>query len=172
MNAVRYSLGSWRQPSTRSTLLILPKYTVHSVHRTNCSRPFSIMVAKASLKRAEDFVDFLNASPSGMTSEAHLRSSHCTNVGMTAFHAVQSSKQRLEAAGFTQIRVGVSCSKRQRYFLTISHRSAIRGPHLSSPVASTTSPAMPAPSSPSQSAPRGSQGTQYRWSARTPTHLV
>lgn len=44
------------------------------------------MVSKASLKRAEDFTDFLNASP-------------------TPFHAVQSSKLRLEKAGFKQIKV-------------------------------------------------------------------
>ncbi|KAF2485796.1 peptidase M18 [Neohortaea acidophila] len=43
------------------------------------------MASKASLKRAEDFVDFLNASPS-------------------AFHAVHSAKLRLEKAGFTQIK--------------------------------------------------------------------
>lgn len=44
------------------------------------------MVSKASLKRAEDFTEFLNASP-------------------TPFHAVQSSKLRLEKAGFKQIKV-------------------------------------------------------------------
>jgi hypothetical protein len=43
-------------------------------------------VGKASLKRAEDFVEFLNASP-------------------TPFHAVHTAKQRLEKAGFTQIKV-------------------------------------------------------------------
>lgn len=40
----------------------------------------------ASLKRAEDFTDFLNASP-------------------TPFHAVHTAKQRLEKAGFKQIKV-------------------------------------------------------------------
>lgn len=44
------------------------------------------MAGKASLKRAEDFTDFLNASP-------------------TPFHAVQSAKLRLEKAGFKQIKV-------------------------------------------------------------------
>ena len=43
-------------------------------------------VGKASLKRAEDFVEFLNASP-------------------TPFHAVHTAKQRLEKAGFKQIKV-------------------------------------------------------------------
>ncbi|KAK3053229.1 hypothetical protein LTR09_005855 [Extremus antarcticus] len=43
------------------------------------------MANKASLKRAEDFIDFLNASP-------------------TAFHAVHSAKLRLEKAGFKQIK--------------------------------------------------------------------
>ncbi|KAK5122513.1 hypothetical protein LTR85_004097 [Meristemomyces frigidus] len=43
------------------------------------------MAGKASLKRAEDFVEFLNASP-------------------TPFHAVRSAKQRLEKAGFKQIK--------------------------------------------------------------------
>ena len=44
------------------------------------------MVSKASLKRAEDFTEFLNASP-------------------TPFHAVASAKLRLEKAGFKQIKV-------------------------------------------------------------------
>lgn len=44
------------------------------------------MAGKASLKRAEDFTEFLNASP-------------------TPFHAVQSAKLRLEKAGFKQIKV-------------------------------------------------------------------
>lgn len=44
------------------------------------------MAGKASLKRAEDFTDFLNASP-------------------TPFHAVHSAKLRLEKAGFKQIKV-------------------------------------------------------------------
>lgn len=44
------------------------------------------MASKASLERAEDFVSFLNASP-------------------TPYHAVHSAKQRLEKAGFKQIRV-------------------------------------------------------------------
>jgi aspartyl aminopeptidase len=44
------------------------------------------MVSKASLKRAEDFTEFLNASP-------------------TPFHAVHSAKLRLEKAGFKQIKV-------------------------------------------------------------------
>ncbi|KAI7539725.1 hypothetical protein KC331_g9584, partial [Hortaea werneckii] len=43
------------------------------------------MAGKASLKRAEDFVDFLNASP-------------------TPFHAVRSARERLEKAGFKQIK--------------------------------------------------------------------
>lgn len=43
----------------------------------------------ASLKRAEDFTDFLNASP-------------------TPFHAVHTAKQRLEKAGFKQIKVSHS----------------------------------------------------------------
>jgi len=43
-------------------------------------------VGKASLKRAEDFVEFLNASP-------------------TPFHAVHTAKQRLEKASFKQIKV-------------------------------------------------------------------
>ncbi|KAK0263504.1 Aspartyl aminopeptidase [Friedmanniomyces endolithicus] len=43
------------------------------------------MTNKASLKRAEDFVEFLNASP-------------------TPFHAVRSAKLRLEKAGFKQIK--------------------------------------------------------------------
>ena len=49
-------------------------------------RSFSRMVSKASLKRAEDFTEFLNASP-------------------TPFHAVHSAKLRLEKAGFKQIKV-------------------------------------------------------------------
>ena len=44
------------------------------------------MVSKDSLKRAEDFTEFLNASP-------------------TPFHAVHSAKLRLEKAGFKQIKV-------------------------------------------------------------------
>ncbi|EMC91114.1 hypothetical protein BAUCODRAFT_80469 [Baudoinia panamericana UAMH 10762] len=43
------------------------------------------MASKASLRRAEDFVDFLNASP-------------------TPFHAVRSAKLRLEKAGFQAIK--------------------------------------------------------------------
>ncbi|KAK3115337.1 hypothetical protein LTR53_005422 [Teratosphaeriaceae sp. CCFEE 6253] len=43
------------------------------------------MAGTAALKRAEDFVDFLNASP-------------------TPFHAVRSAKQRLDKAGFKQIK--------------------------------------------------------------------
>ncbi|KAK5111551.1 hypothetical protein LTR62_004847 [Meristemomyces frigidus] len=43
------------------------------------------MASKSSVKRAEDFVSFLNASP-------------------TPFHAVHSAKQRLETAGFKQIK--------------------------------------------------------------------
>jgi hypothetical protein len=51
------------------------------------TRQFGRMsVGKASLKRAEDFIEFLNASP-------------------TPFHAVHTAKQRLEKAGFKQIKV-------------------------------------------------------------------
>jgi hypothetical protein len=54
---------------------------------TTTLRHFGRMsVGKASLKRAEDFVEFLNASP-------------------TPFHAVHTAKQRLEKAGFKQIKV-------------------------------------------------------------------
>lgn len=44
------------------------------------------MSGSASLKRATDFCDFLNASP-------------------TPFHAVHTAKLRLEKAGFKQIKV-------------------------------------------------------------------
>ena len=63
-------------------------YTIHrytSTSRNITNRLFSIMASRAASKRAEDFIDFLNASPS-------------------AFHAVDSAKKRLEAAGFQQIR--------------------------------------------------------------------
>lgn len=61
------------------------------------------MASKASLKRAEDFVDFLNASP-------------------TPFHAVRSAVQRLEKAGFKQIKERDSWSSTlqpgSKYYLT------------------------------------------------------
>lgn len=61
------------------------------------------MAGKASLKRAEDFVSFLNASP-------------------TPFHAVHSAKLRLEKAGFKQIKErdswNATCQPGGRYYLT------------------------------------------------------
>ncbi|KAK3715243.1 hypothetical protein LTR37_007210 [Vermiconidia calcicola] len=61
------------------------------------------MASNSSMKRAEDFVDFLNASP-------------------TPFHAVQSAKQRLEKAGFKQIKERDSWSSSLqpggKYYLT------------------------------------------------------
>lgn len=57
-----------------------------ALYTTTGRRSIGKMVSKASLKRAEDFTEFLNASP-------------------TPFHAVQSSKLRLEKAGFKQIKV-------------------------------------------------------------------
>jgi len=60
-------------------------------YTTTGRRSFGRMVSKASLKRAEDFTEFLNASP-------------------TPFHAVQSAKLRLEKAGFKQIKV-CDCGK-------------------------------------------------------------
>lgn len=50
------------------------------------SRKLATMANTASLKHAEDFLDFVNASP-------------------TPFHAVRSAKLRLEKAGFNQIKV-------------------------------------------------------------------
>jgi hypothetical protein len=55
-------------------------------HSTTLRHFGRMSVGKASLKRAEDFVEFLNASP-------------------TPFHAVHTAKQRLEKAGFKQIKV-------------------------------------------------------------------
>jgi hypothetical protein len=57
-----------------------------NTHTYTQHRNFGRMAGKASLKRANDFTDFLNASP-------------------TPFHAVQSAKLRLEKAGFKQIKV-------------------------------------------------------------------
>jgi hypothetical protein len=57
-----------------------------NTHTHTQHRNFGRMAGKASLKRANDFTDFLNASP-------------------TPFHAVHSAKLRLEKAGFKQIKV-------------------------------------------------------------------
>jgi hypothetical protein len=74
-------------------LLLTKIPLVHTLSRQHIQanstplRQFARMsVGKASLKRAEDFVEFLNASP-------------------TPFHAVHTAKQRLEKAGFKQIKV-------------------------------------------------------------------
>jgi len=61
------------------------------------------MANTAALKRPRDFVDFLNASP-------------------TPFHAVQSSKERLEKAGFQQLHERQSwnsiCQPGGKYYVT------------------------------------------------------
>lgn len=56
-----------------------------SVGAIRLHHSISSMASKASLKHAEDFLQFVNASP-------------------TPFHAVHSAKQRLEKAGFKQIK--------------------------------------------------------------------
>jgi hypothetical protein len=66
--------------------ILLYHLTQVALYTTTGRRSFSRMVSKASLKRAEDFTEFLNASP-------------------TPFHAVHSAKLRLEKAGFKQIKV-------------------------------------------------------------------
>lgn len=67
------------------------QYTpVTGKYSTSGREYYSRMASKASLKRAEDFTTFLNASP-------------------TPFHAVETAKQRLEKAGFKQIKVS-GCS--------------------------------------------------------------
>ncbi|KAI7185912.1 hypothetical protein D0869_08512 [Hortaea werneckii] len=75
--------------SSNSRIVTAPNTTPFQTTRTFRSIPLgraeSEMAGKASLKRAEDFVDFLNASP-------------------TPFHAVRSARERLEKAGFKQIK--------------------------------------------------------------------
>lgn len=63
------------------------------------------MAGKASLKRAEDFVDFLNASPSGMSLIYPSPNCGKSLTDHAAFHAVHSAKLRLEKAGFKAIKV-------------------------------------------------------------------
>lgn len=89
---------------------------------SSTKRNFGRMASKASLERAEDFVSFLNASP-------------------TPYHAVASAKQRLEKAGFKQIKVCNSLSAELTIYVANSalpDRNAIHGTQLSTPAASTT----------------------------------
>jgi len=78
------------------------KVSIHSI-RPNWGRSYSVMANKASLKHAEDFLDFVNASPN-------------------PFHAVFNAKQRLEKAGFKQIKERDSWSSTVvpggKYYLT------------------------------------------------------
>ncbi|KAF2747602.1 peptidase M18, aminopeptidase I [Sporormia fimetaria CBS 119925] len=68
------------------------------------------MSSQPSLKSAEDFLSFVNASP-------------------TPFHAVKSAKERLEKAGFTQIKERDSWASRVqpggKYFLTRNGSSIV-----------------------------------------------
>lgn len=104
-------------PVLRSATRQHPLATVSSW--TIARRSFGRMASQASLKRAEDFVSFLNASP-------------------TPFHAVQTSKQRLEKAGFKQIKVrNPSAIRGWRSKAEPIYRSAIHGRLPCNPAANT-----------------------------------